>query len=110
MQKVAWYKHLEEVIINSWWLILCMLIGGFVYDRAIHELQREELRLQKRVLELQEKIILAEDKQKELRLHIQYWNSPSVMESALICKLGLIPRGYTKVCFSPNKNQKHGLR
>ncbi|EPP38089.1 hypothetical protein [Chlamydia avium] len=105
MQKITWHKHLEEIVVNSWWLILFMLIGGFVYDRAIHELQREELRLQKRVSELQEKIFLAEEKQKKLRLHIQYWDNPAVIESALICRLGLIPKGYTKVCFSSIKTK-----
>ncbi|ANG66431.1 hypothetical protein [Chlamydia gallinacea] len=105
MQKVTWSKHLEELVLNSWWLILCILIGGFVYDRAIHELRKEELRLQKRASELREKIFLADKKQKELRLHIQHWNSPSVIESALICRLGLIPQGYTKVCFSPVKTK-----
>ena len=105
MQKITWSKHLEELVLNSWWLILCILIGGFVYDRAIHELRKEELRLQKRASELREKIFLADKKQKELRLHIQHWNSPSVIESALICRLGLIPQGSTKECFSPVKTK-----
>ncbi|EPJ32605.1 putative membrane protein, partial [Chlamydia psittaci 06-1683] len=58
-------------------------------------------RLQKRVSELQEKIFCAEEEQKELRLHIQCWDNPVVIESALIRRLGLIPKGYTKICFSP---------
>ncbi|WP_375793306.1 hypothetical protein O1W69_04170 [Chlamydia sp. 12-01] len=101
MQKVHWQKCLEEIVVNSWWLILCMLISGFTYDRAIHELKQEERRLQNRVSGLQEKILYAEKEQKELRLHIQHWDDPAVIESALIRRLGLIPKGYTKVCFSP---------
>ncbi|WP_348663956.1 hypothetical protein [Chlamydia vaughanii] len=101
MHKVAWQKCLEEVVVNSWWLILCMLISGFIYDRAINELKQEETRLQKRANGLQEKIVCAEKEQKELRLHIQYWDDPMVIESALIRRLGLVPKGYTKVCFSP---------
>ncbi|AFS19435.1 putative membrane protein [Chlamydia psittaci CP3] len=72
-----------------------------MYDRAIRELKQEESRLQKRVSELQEKIFCAEEEQKELRLHIQCWDNPVVIESALIRRLGLIPKGYTKICFSP---------
>lgn len=101
MQKVHWQKCLDEIVVNSWWLVLCILISGFMYDRAIRELKQEESRLQKRVSELQEKILCAEEEQKELRLHIQHWDNPVVIESALIRRLGLIPKGYTKICFSP---------
>ncbi|BAE81376.1 conserved hypothetical protein [Chlamydia felis Fe/C-56] len=101
MQKVHWQRFLEEIVVNSWWLILCMLISGFTYDRAIHQLKQEEMRLKNRVSELQAKILCAEEEQKELRLHIQHWDNPAVIESALIRRLGLIPKGYTKVCFSP---------
>lgn len=108
MRKMTWRKCLEEVVINSWWLILCMLIGGFVYDRAMHALKQEEQRLRKRAADFHSQIALAEQKQHALRLHIQNWDNPSIVESALILKLGLIPKDYTKVCFIPsNKTSRH---
>ncbi|EPP35652.1 hypothetical protein CP10139811_0017 [Chlamydia ibidis] len=99
MRKILWLRCFEEIIVNSWWLILCILIGRFVYDRAIGNLHQEEQRLKSRVTYIQGQILRAEEKQKELRLHIQHWDDPLVIEAALIQRLGLVPKGYTKVSF-----------
>ena len=37
------FRYIEELVIRSWWLILYLLGGGFVYDRAISQLRAQEL-------------------------------------------------------------------
>ncbi|ANH79125.1 hypothetical protein [Candidatus Chlamydia sanziniae] len=106
MQKVPWLRWLEEGVINSWWVILSVLISGFIYDRAIHEVQQEELRLQSRVTLLQEKILKTKEEQIQLQLHLEHWDIPAVIESALIQRLGLIPKGYVKVYRAPGQTTK----
>lgn len=44
---MSWLKLLGETVLNSWWVILSVFIGGFIYDRASIQLKHEELRLKK---------------------------------------------------------------
>ncbi|WP_201456836.1 hypothetical protein [Chlamydia sp. 17-3921] len=109
MQKTSWLKLLGELITSSWWVILSILISGFIYDRAILELRNEEQRLRKRKSLLQTQIIYAQNNQKKLQRHLQFWDHPAVIEAALIQRLGLIPKGYMKIHFAlqqENKNNK----
>ncbi|ETF37968.1 hypothetical protein CpecG_0653 [Chlamydia pecorum MC/MarsBar] len=107
MRKMSWLKLLGETVLNSWWVILSLFIGGFIYDRASIQLKHEELRLKKRVSLLQEQITHAQEKQQSLQQHLCHWNDPIVIESALIQKLGLIPKGYTKICFFPKSETQN---
>lgn len=93
------FRYIEELVIRSWWLILYLLGGGFVYDRAISQLRAQELRLQQRVFHLKTRLEKAQDKQQALSTHLAFWDNPQVIELALIHKLGLVPKGYEKICF-----------
>ena len=93
------FRYIEELVIRSWWLILYLLGGGFVYDRAISQLRAQELRLQQRVFHLKTRLEKAQNKQQALSTHLAFWYNPQVIELALIHKLGLVPKGYEKICF-----------
>lgn len=104
INKASYLHVIFEFLVASWWVILFLLITGFIYDRAVAQLQREELRLQNRVSELQTQIHVAQIKKQDMQLHLYTWNSPEVLEYALIHKLGLIPQNYMKVCFVPQSS------
>ncbi|MBQ8498440.1 hypothetical protein [Chlamydia sp.] len=106
-KRISWFGYIEEIVIRSWWLILYLLGGGFVYDRAISQLCTQELRLQQRVAHLKARLEEALDQQQEFSTHLASWDNPSVVELALIRKLGLVPKGYEKICFQdPSVPQK----
>ncbi|AAP98336.1 hypothetical protein CpB0405 [Chlamydia pneumoniae TW-183] len=108
VRKKNWgFRLLEEVMIKSWWVIFSILIGGFVYDRAIQELRTEELRLQSKVSSLCQDILSAQEKQRQLQLHLQHWQDSAAIEAALIQRLGLIPKGYKKLCVSPKQQSEN---
>ncbi|AAF39173.1 hypothetical protein C6H88_01595 [Chlamydia muridarum str. Nigg] len=107
-KQTSWFGYVEEIVIRSWWLILYLLGGGFVYDRAISQLHVQELRLQQRVFHLKSRLEEALDKQQEFSTHLASWDNPQVIELALIHKLGLVPKGYEKICFQdPPKTKKN---
>lgn len=99
-KKISYWQTGFELIVSSWWLILFLLVSGFIYDRAMAQLEQETVRLQGRVADLQMQIHTAQIKKQEMQSHLNMWNSPTVLECALIHRLGLIPKGYVKVCFS----------
>lgn len=106
MVKKTLYLHaIFEFLISSWWVVVFLLITGFIYDRAVAQLRCEELRLQNRVSELQTQTHLPQIKKQNMQSHLHAWNTPSVLEYALIHKLGLIPQNYIKVCFMPRASQ-----
>ncbi|WP_162471267.1 hypothetical protein [Chlamydia trachomatis] len=109
-KQTSWFRYMEECVIRSWWLILCLLGGGFVYDRAISQLCTQELRLQQRMFHLKSHLKEALEKQQELSAHLASWDDPKVIELALIHKLGLVPKGYEKICFQNSQKTKRNHR
>ncbi|WP_100934859.1 hypothetical protein [Candidatus Chlamydia corallus] len=107
VREKSWgFRLLEEAMVNSWWVILSILIGGFVYDRAIQKLHVEELRLQSKVSSLCKEIFSAQEEQRQLQLHLQHWQDSTAIEAALIQRLGLIPKGYMKICIAPKQQSE----
>lgn len=100
-KQISYWQASFELLVSSWWLILFLLISGFIYDRAIVQLTQETTRLQNRVTDLQLQIQTAQIKRTEMQSHLKAWNSSEVLEYALIHRLGLIPKGFAKVCFIP---------
>ncbi|WP_108896493.1 hypothetical protein [Chlamydia serpentis] len=106
-EKTYGLRFLERTIVNSWWVILSILVSGFIYDRAIQKLHVEELRLQNKVSSLQKEILSAQEEQHQLELHLQHWDDSTIVESALIQRLGLVPKGYIKICITKNKQPEN---
>ncbi|WP_246481885.1 hypothetical protein [Chlamydiifrater volucris] len=92
----------EECIINSWWVVLLFLVGMFIYDRAIRKLSEEETRLRNRLCSLEKKISHAQELRSDLILRIENRSRPEAVEMILMERLGLIPKGYIKVCPRPS--------
>lgn len=104
VKKISYWQTAFELLVSSWWLILFLLISGFIYDRAIVQLEHETTRLQNRVMNLHMQIQTAQLQKTEMQAHLNAWNSPKVLEYALIHRLGLVPQGYSKVCFAPQSS------
>lgn len=96
-------KLFEELLLKSWWVILCFLICFFTYDQAVKQKEREELKLRSRL----EELVLSKEKEillnKALQEEIASRDDPCWIELRLKEKLGLVPEGQTKVIFVPSK-------
>lgn len=101
MKRRRAFRCIEEILVNSWWLVFSLLIGCFIYDRAMQKLLVEEERLRGRVVSLNQKIDKEGQRQEFFLSYIHHWDSPKVVEKALIYRFGLVPKGYVKVCL-PN--------
>lgn len=77
-------------------------MGTFIYDRAVRKLSDEEARLRSRLGSLKKEIFLAQELRKDLVLRIENRSRPEAVEMMLMERLGLIPRGYIKVCPRPS--------
>lgn len=97
MQRLLLVRLLDIIFVKSWWVIFCFLITIFLYKKSSQELQLEFSNLNGKCFVLKKKIYQEQHHQNELKLHLENWDDPAVIESALIKKLGLIPKGYVKI-------------
>lgn len=96
---------LAEEIIRSWWVILFITICSFIYDKASHKQFIEIQKLQQKVNYFNDEVQKNFEKQKQLELYIKNQQDPELIELVLMKKLGLVPKGYTKILLPSNKEK-----
>ncbi len=92
-------KVLEEALIQSWWVILFILLCYMVYEQGLKKRNAEFSRLHEHYKELLQEKQRSLAMQKELLLKINSESDPAWVELALMKELGLVPEGQTKVLF-----------
>ena len=103
MKILAISHSLSEEIIKSWWVILFITICSLIYDQASHKQIIEIQKLEQKVSYFNHEIQKNFEKQKQLELYIKNQQDPEVIELILMKKLGLVPKGYTKIFLPSNK-------
>lgn len=92
-------KILEEVLIQSWWVILFILLCYMAYEQGMKKRQANFVKLYEQFKDLQIEKKRGLAIQKELLLKINSESDPAWVELTLMKGLGLVPEGQTKVLF-----------
>jgi hypothetical protein len=92
-------KVLEEVLIQSWWVILFILLCYMVYEQGIRKRNEDFAKLHEQYKELLKEKQKSMATQKELHLKVNSESDPAWIELTLMKGLGLVPEGQTKVLF-----------
>lgn len=89
----------KKVLIKSWWTLLFMFICFIFYNRALCYKQEEQRKLTNKLTAIEAATKLELVKQEDLKLQIVSQEDPDFIELTLIRRLGLIPKGTTKIHF-----------
>lgn len=93
-------KMIEEVAIQSWWVILFLVLCYMIYEQGMKKRNAEFAKLYEQFKQLQRDKQQSIVTQKELLLKINSESDPAWMELTLMKGLGLVPEGQTKVLFT----------
>lgn len=99
-------KVIHEVFIQSWWVILFILICFFCYEEGLRKKERDFQVLQKQYQELFQRKEVVMNIHEELVGQIRSQQDPSFIEMLLLKELGLVPEGVTKVVFKNLQQNK----
>lgn len=94
------YGAVFNHVMQSWWVILFVLIAAIVYERALNSQVENYHQLQLRLKELEEEKRLTLIKNERLLQQINSQSDYEWIEITLIKGLGLVPEEQTKVFFS----------
>ena len=90
----------KGLFIKSWWVIFFYLLSFLIFDQAMTRKRQEQARLIERERILKERTTMALAQQKQLHMALSCQEDPFYIEMVLMKRLGLVPKGYTKVHFS----------
>lgn len=94
----------QTFVIRSWWVILLLMIGFFLFDQTSYHQKKIQKQLEEKVSLLIQKKEKAIAVQEDLKLQIFSEEDPDYLEMVLIKKLGLIRDGQTKIFFNEYLN------
>ncbi len=92
-------RFLERLCIESWWVLLCLLLMLIVYERSSSWRQEELTRLKGQLEALERDKAEAVALFVDLTLQINSQSDPEWVELVLRKGLGLVPEKQTKVFF-----------
>lgn len=84
---------------KSWWVFACAIVCFSFYEKSTKPLIMEKMELLKQKATLERKIQQTSSSNYELTILIKHHKDPEIQERLLIQYLGLIPEGYTKICY-----------
>lgn len=93
-------SHIEKLFLNSWWVLLFLIVSYFFYEQGVKKKNRDFAQLHARLVELQTQKQIATETQEDLLLQINSQSDPAWVELILMKGLGLVPEGQTKVFFA----------
>ena len=97
---------MEKILLRSWWVLL-LLLGGYVsYNRAICIKNSEISALSNKLTSMEMEKQKALNIQEDLQLRMNSGSDPAWIELMLMKKLGVVPEGQIKVCFTDNGDSK----
>lgn len=98
--------RLLHAIVESWWVAVLAILCLGLYEQGAKVLEKEITLFQHQANDLQQKIILARDLQKELKLQVTSQSDPAWIELVLIKNLGLVPEGCKKIYYTTSETKK----
>jgi hypothetical protein len=109
MQQIfsALARTFEQLILQSWWVILFALICYMLFERGLQSQNIEYSRLENLRSELEKQKKSAMALQQRLLLEINSQSDPAWVELVLMKGLGLLKEGQTKVYFDKSINPAH---
>lgn len=91
------------IFLRSWWVWLFVFACYATFDWASIRQTRAEERLEKQLVEAKKKLVFVKNQHKTLQHIIASQDDFSWIERTLMKKLGVCPKGQTKVYFAPEK-------
>lgn len=92
-------KLMRELIFNSWWVILFILVNALVLNIVFKQLSIKEQNLSSTVAKLETIKLASQKQQRDLKMKIESQSDPRYIEMVLKQELGLISEGQIKVHF-----------
>src|SRR5580692_389483 len=98
-------KILEELFVNSWWVIVFMLFCYLFYEQGLKKRERDITKLNEHFQALKKEKEEALSLRYMLTMQINSQSDPGWVEMTLMKGLGLNPEGQTKVHFIKSKEE-----
>lgn len=92
-------KLMRELVFNSWWVIVFILVNAVVLNIVFKQLSIKEQDLNSTVYKLETIKLASQKQQRDLKMQIESQNDPRYIEMVLKQELGLISEGQIKVHF-----------
>ena len=94
-----WIDHIEQLIIQWWWVVLWVLVCIIGYERVHTRKQVAANQLSSQITQLMEERSQNRIRQAQLQRQIQSQSDPAWVELTLMRGLGLVPEGQIKIFF-----------
>ncbi len=100
------FKHLENLVVNSWWAFAILLLCYAAYEQVLREHASEFTKLDALRAHLQDEQRRALAWQQDLLLQINSQSDQDWIELTLVKGLGVVPEDQIKVLFAPKDDSK----
>ena len=90
---------MPNILVRSWWVFLFGLVCYGGYDLATKKQQAEKGRLGREIAQCRVELERVEARCAEMEEELSAYEDPAFREMRLMARLGLVPKGQTKVIF-----------